>query len=113
MIWLIKFNAAMGISSSLNMDGSDSVYATAVVFADTGTNAKAALQEYLRSDHITLNVDGINAEQYKVENLIGSDDEIADIKQCASQVNEVNPIALANAISSEAHEYLKSAKGGE
>jgi hypothetical protein len=113
MIWLIKFKAAMGVSSSLNMDGSDSIYATAVVFADTGENAKAALQDYLRSDHIALHADEINAEQYRIENLEGSDDEIADIKQCASRVNEENPIALANAISSEAYEYLESARGGE
>lgn len=113
MIWLIKFKAAMGASSSLNMDGSAAIYATGVVFADTDRSAKAALQNYLHIDHITLNIDEINAEPYQLENLEGTDEEIADIKKCVSRVNESKPVELANAISSEAYDYLESIKGDE
>ena len=111
MIWLIKFKAAMGVSSSVNMDGSDAIYATGVVLADTEKSAKTLLQEYLHSDHITLNINEINAEQFDSENIEGSVDEIADIRQCALGISENKPVALANAISSEAHDYLESIKG--
>lgn len=104
MIWLIKFKGEMGVSSSLNMDGSDAVYATGVVFANTAESAIAVLQEYLRADHIRLRIDEVTAEQYKVDCIKGTEDEIAEIKQCALLVNENSPVKLANAISSEAYE---------
>ncbi len=111
MIWLIKFKAAMGASSSVNMDGSDAIYATGVVFADTEKNAKTLLQEYLHSDHITLNINEINAEQFDPENIEGAANEIADIRQCVLGISEKKSVALANAISSEAYDYLESIKG--
>ncbi len=110
MIWLIKFKAAMGVSSSVNMDGSDAIYATGVVLADTEKSAKTLLQEYLHSDHISLNINEINAEQFDPENIEGSADEIADIRQCVLGINEKKPVALANAISSEAYESIKGDK---
>jgi hypothetical protein len=104
MIWLIKFKGEMGVASSLNMDGSDAVYATGVVFANTAESATDVLQEYLRADHITLQANEVTAEQYKADCIKGTADEIAEIKQCALLVNENNPVKLANAISSEAYE---------
>lgn len=110
-IWLIKFKAAMGVSSSVNLDSSDAIYATGVVFADTEKSAKTLVQEHLHSDHITLDINEINAEQFDSENIEGSADEIADIRQCVLGISEKKPVALANAISSEAHDYLESMKG--
>lgn len=110
MIWLIKFKAEMGASSSLNMDGSDAIYATGVVLANTAYSAIAALQEYLRADHITLNPNKVTAEQYETADIEGTEDGIADIKKCASHVNESKPVELANAISSEVHDYLNPTK---
>lgn len=103
----------MGASSSLNMDGSDALYATGVVLANAADSAIAALQDYLRADHITLHPNQVTAEQYETANIEGTDDEIADIKKCVSRLNESKPVELANAISSEAHDYLESTKGGE
>lgn len=107
MAWIIDFRGDMSETSELNMDGSDSIRAIAVVYGDELPVVLTNFFAYLKNNEITpalvLSCHQLRSGSIPDHSLASPDTFDAALRRISSE----NPIALAYGISSEAEKNKK------
>lgn len=100
-VWLLHHKASMGLSSQMNLDGSDFMIGVGVVPATSMKEAIDRFEQYLAENDMEL-VELWKCEQYSPSGRFGSEEEDLEIREVAPQALDSGTVYYACGISSEA-----------